>query len=118
MTLPPGCTDDMNIVLPEHRTLEQVVDLVISLGREGLAPEQVESTLIETFCLSPYDAALAWDRVHGGIARASTKNRANCPDRVKDPLAWLSFQRASQDWPISRLRYAKSESVNPWWKFW
>jgi hypothetical protein len=131
MTLPPGWTDDMNIVLPEERSLEEVVELVISMGRQRVAHEVVQSSLIETFCLSPDDAALAWDRVHGGIVRASTGHQDNCPDRRKDTLAWMSFQRASQDWSIVAdlyPQYAKSRRVGPesarpenakqWWKFW
>ena len=40
------------------------------------------------------DAEFALDRVLGGIVRAATGNPANCPDRTKDPVAWVSYQRA------------------------
>ncbi len=97
MALPAGWTDDMNIKLPEGVSFEEVADLIISMKKQDSTHEMVESCLIETFALSPYDAALAWDRVCAGMVRASTGRRANCPDRSKDALAWVAFQRASQD---------------------
>lgn len=49
------------------------------------------------FGLSPDDAELARDRAFGGLDRAATGNPENCPDPVKDPLAWESFHRGIQD---------------------
>jgi hypothetical protein len=119
MSIPSGWTDDMNIVLPEHATLEGVVDLVISMEKEGATLDQIEMRLIESVGLSENDAALAVDRVQGGALRAST-HRSNCPDRSKDPLAWISFQRAIKD-PArnsSLPRYTPPKITSPWWKFW
>ena len=50
--------------------------------------------LTERFALSFDDARLAMDRVAGGVVRAESGNPANEPDRVKDPLAWTSYQLA------------------------
>ena len=133
----------MNIVLPEHRSLEEVVALVILMGRQGADREQVQRALVDNVGISDDDAALAWDRVHGGIVRAATGNASNCPNRAKDALAWLSFQRAREDRSIIAAlypqyaprasaycpNYAKTAatsdprnddaaSTKPWWKFW
>lgn len=97
MTLPPGWTDEMNIELPVGVSLEEVADVIISLKNQNSTHEMVESCLIEKFALTPYDAALARDRVCAGMVRASTGLRSNCPDRVKDALAWIAFQRTSAD---------------------
>lgn len=97
MTLPEGLTDDMNIALPAERTLGEVVSLIISMSMGKSEQDETQEALVGTIGLSRDDAALAWDRVHGGIVRASTGNEANCPSKDKDPLAWLSFHRAIAD---------------------
>ncbi|MCY0912471.1 hypothetical protein [Massilia antarctica] len=102
---PSGWTDDMNIELPEHQTLDNVVALVISMGMQGADYNLVQLSLVENLGLSTDDAALAWDRVHGGIVRAATQQSGNCPNRSKDPLAWLGFQHASQDASIIASLY-------------
>ncbi len=119
MSIPNGWTDDMNIELPKHATLEGVVDLVLSMQEEGATPDQIAMRLIETIGLSESDAALALDRVQGGAVRAST-NHSNCPDRLKDPLAWISYQRTTKkETKVSSLRrYTPPEKTYPWWKFW
>ena len=143
MALPSGWTDDMNIALPEHRTLEEVVTIVISMCMAGADYEHVQLSLVEEVGLSADDAALTWDRVHGGIVRASTRHRGNCPDRSKDPLACLSFERAMEDLSIIAVLYpqyakpvptnnlsstepamkkraerAESTGAKRWWKLW
>ena len=95
--VPDGWTDDMNIVLRPERSLEDVVNLVISAGRSGEDSETTHCRLVGELELSETDAALALDRVHGGVVRAATGNVANRPDRAKDPLAWLSFNLATND---------------------
>jgi hypothetical protein len=134
MALPPGWTDDMNIALPGHRSLEEVVTFVILRCMEGTDYDRVHLSLIEEIGLSPDNAALAWDRVHGGIVRASTRRLENCPDRARDPLAWLSFERAMEDPSIIAVLYphfpvteppvknrperAVSAGAKPWWRIW
>ena len=122
----------MNIALPEHRSLEEVIALVISMARSGADRDDIEVSLVEEIGLSPYDAALAWDRVHGGIVRASTQRLDNRPDRADDPLAWLSFEYARRDPSIIAAIYPKyaeaagsksrasgqTATARPWWKFW
>lgn len=126
-SIPSGWTDDMNIALPPQHALGEVVELVISSGRAKTPAAATQRALIETFGLTADDAALAWDRVHGGIVRAATGNVANRPDRSKDPLAWTSFQLASGDPSIIAALYpqyatradAQPDSERkPWWRFW
>ena len=57
-SLPSGWTDDMNIVIPEGRSLDEVVTLVISMGRQGANHEIVEKALVETVGLSQEDVEL------------------------------------------------------------
>lgn len=97
MSIPEGWTDDMNIPLPPGRTEDEVVSLVLTLALEGIGDEAIETGLQFAFALSPDDAALARDRVFGGIVRGATRNPGNRTDRQKDPLAWISFQRAMDD---------------------
>jgi len=61
-SIPSGWTDDMNIALASHHTLDAVVDLVISSGRAHTPVATTQRALIETFGLTDGDAALAWDR--------------------------------------------------------
>jgi hypothetical protein len=126
-SIPSGWTDDMNIALASHHTLGAVVDLVISSGRAHTPVATMQRALIETFGLTDDDAALAWDRVHGGIVRAATGNVANRPDKSKDPLAWTSFQLATEDRTIIAALYPQyanptrtlSDSERkPRWRFW
>ncbi|UUZ47405.1 hypothetical protein LP420_29530 [Massilia sp. B-10] len=63
------------------------------------------NALIDKVGISDDDAALAWDRVHGGIVRAATGNASNCPNQAKDALAWLGFQRAREDRSIIAALY-------------
>jgi len=93
-SVPPGWTDDLSVALPDGRTPEELVDYVFAAIEEGRVHEALINDLCAEFQLSTEDAELVVDRVCGGIARAATGNHANCPDRNKDPLAWLSFQRA------------------------
>lgn len=98
MSIPEDWTDDMNIPLPQGRTADEVVCLVLDLALRGVSDELIERELRTVFALSPDDAALARDRVFGGacseVRRGTQKNRP-IPD--SDPLAWLSFQRAIDD---------------------
>jgi hypothetical protein len=48
--------------------------------------------LTERFALPFDDARIAMDRVMGGVVRAASGTAANEPDRVKDPLAWMSYR--------------------------
>lgn len=130
MTIPDRWTDDMNIVLPAGLTVEHVVDTVL---RAAMRRESYES-IIEALVvdgISASDAALAWDRVHGGVVRAATGNPTNCPDRSKDPLAWTSFHRAMGDTTIIHALYPYSATTTSpavavpsaritkrWWRFW
>ena len=58
-----------------------------------MAPRRdVLAVLTERFALPFDDARLAMDRVIGGVVRAASGSANNEPDRVKDPLAWMSYR--------------------------
>jgi hypothetical protein len=88
-----GWTDDFSLGL-QAGNVEDLVEQVLVANSEGRQHELIVAELREQFGLSVEDAELAVDRVCGGVSRALTGNRANCPDRTKDPIAWASFQRA------------------------
>lgn len=87
----------MNISLPTDRTEAQVVDFVLAHVEAGITGEALVAVLQDEFQVTADDAGLAVDRVHGGLVRAFTGNPANRPDRSLDPLAWISFGRATDD---------------------
>ncbi len=95
--MPPGWSDDLNIQLPPGRTIAELVDLVLRALIDETTADQLEQMLIVEFGLSADDAFLARDRTCGGLVRAATGNPANCPRREKDPVAWESFQRGTDD---------------------
>ncbi len=142
--IPDDWTDDMTVPLPEGKAAGDVVDLVIERALSpGATDGQLEQALVEVFSLSPDDAALVRDRVFGGIVRAATGNMANRPDPIKDPFAFGSFERASQEPAIiatiypqyaaqaerlvrKKNRYVPAAYSRPvaeapkrsWWQFW
>lgn len=87
-------TDNLSVNLRPDRTLDELVTDIFATREEGRQHELVIAHLRDEFGLSVEGTELAIDRVCGGIVRAMTGNRANCPDRTKDPIAWMSFQRA------------------------
>lgn len=118
--IPSGWTDNMNVDVPTDRTIDEVVDFVIHAALSRVPDAQIESDLRTTFGFSPEDAALARDRVFGGIVRAATRNPANRPSRKKDPLAWESFGRAMSDAAIVASLYPQFvlPARKPWWRRW
>ncbi len=112
--LPDGWTDDMSFLLPSGVTEEEIVEAVINAALDGITDEENEARLV-ALGINENDAALARDRVFGGIVRGTTKNQANCPLREKDPLAWLSFQKTIKDISIAKKiypQYFTSEKTN------
>ena len=93
-SVPDGWSDDLSVQLTGGRTVEELVDYILVANQQGRQHETLIAALATEFGLSNEDAELSIDRVGGGIARAATGNRANCPNRGKDPIAWASFQRA------------------------
>jgi len=90
---PGGWTNDMSVGLRADRSVEELVDYILLATEQSRQNETVIADLGAEFGLSKEDAELSIDRVRGGIARARTRSQANCPDRLKDPIAWVSFQR-------------------------
>lgn len=114
-TIPEGWTDDLTIPLPGGRTVDELADFVIQRALQGVPDQENERQMIEEFHLTASDAALVRDRVFGGIVRAATRNIANQPIQAKDPFAFASFQRASNDPSIIASiypQYASPDSRN------
>ena len=111
MTLPEGWTDDMNVPLPPGRTVDEVVAHVIQNALTGVDSAETARQLADIFELSQDDAALSIDRTFGGIVRASTRDAQNCPNRLKDPMAWTSFQRATADPSIIARIYPAADGT-------
>jgi hypothetical protein len=93
-SVPGDWSDDVSVQLPGGCTVEELVDYILTANRQGRNHETLVAQLCSEFGLPKEAAALSVDRVGGGIIRAANGNRANCPDRAKDPIAWASFQRA------------------------
>jgi hypothetical protein len=112
---PKGSTDDPSIAIAPGHTVEELVEHVIQGILRGVDVGLLEHEVKLAFGLSDHDAALALDRVQGGVVRASTGNRANCPSRKKDPLAWTSFRRASRDRALIAAfdRYCEARRAGP-----
>lgn len=91
---PPDWTDNLSVSLRAGRTVDELVDCIFLAIEQSRKHEALIAELGLEFGLSHDDAEVAVDRVCGGIFRARTGNRANCPDRLKDPVAWVSFQHA------------------------
>jgi hypothetical protein len=95
--LPPGSTDDMNIALPPGISYEQIVNFVLQCYNADDPYPTALSELQKRFGVSADDAALAWDRVQGGVVRAMSRNPINRPQQDKDPMARLSYDKALAD---------------------
>jgi hypothetical protein len=87
----------MSVLLPPNCTAADVVAFVLHAAMNGLPSPEIEQLLMSRFSLSSSDAALARDRVFGGLVRAATRNPLNCPSQEKDPLAWESYQCGTSD---------------------
>jgi|SRR5580765_1164444 hypothetical protein len=92
-TVPEGWTDDMTIVVPNGRSLDDIVDCVLQAKIRQETPSNTVHHLIAEFGLTQSDAELALDRTYGGVVRAATGRLDNSPQKEKDPMAWTSFQR-------------------------
>jgi hypothetical protein len=116
--LPEGWTDDMTVALPAHRTVTEVVNFVIEYARRRQTEVELELALASEFGLSADDAAVVSDRVYGGVVRAATHKPSNRPDREKDPFAWTSFGRATDDPSIIATMYPERARPPepPWWR--
>lgn len=89
-------TDDLTLPLT-GRGYDELVDFIIR-GLLAVTDHEVLAQAVSVeFGLSLEDAELALERTCGGLVRAATKNRANQPERAKDPVAWESFQRGTDN---------------------
>lgn len=95
--IPEGWTDNMSIEVPDDRTLDALVEHILQAEIQKIPHESTVAHVMREFALSEDDAELAWDRTLGGLVRSASKNDANCPNREKDPVAWISYQRCRQE---------------------
>ncbi len=118
-TIPEGWTDDMTIPLPQGKSWDDVVDVVLASARR-LAPYEETIADLLALGLSADDSALAYDRSLGGVVRAATGNPANEPSPEKDPMAHASWARCQRDPGIvTDLRPRQAPAPKRlWWQFW
>ena len=84
----------MSVQLPRGHTVEELVDYILVANQQGRQHQILIADLATEFGLSKEDAEVSVDRVGGGIVRAATGNRVNCPNQVKYPIARVRFQSA------------------------
>ncbi len=118
-SIPEGWTDDISIPLPPGLQVEDIVEVVLSSAIRNVPHEDVLGGLA-ALGLSAEDAALAYDRVLGGLVRAATRNPANTPSKEKDPIAHASFLRCQRDPSlIAAIRPGWAPpQTRRWWQFW
>lgn len=104
---PDAWTDELSVGLNGGRTVEESVDDILAANQRGCQHEALIADLVTAFGLSNEDAGLSVDRVGVGIVRAASGNRANCSNRVKDPIAWASFSARHHE-TISRTVHTYS----------
>lgn len=116
--VPEGWTDDMTIVVPTGRRIDDIVDYVLQATIRRETPSNTVRHLIQEFGLTQSDAQLALDRTCGGVVRAATGRQENCPAKEKDPLAWLSFQRCMKHPELIGAIYPQfvKPTQKPWWR--
>lgn len=116
--VPEGWTDDMTIVVPDGRSLDDIVDYVLQAAVRRETASNTVRHLTAEFGLTQGDAELALDRTCGGVVRAATGRRDNCPSKEKDPMAWLSFQRCLKRPGLIGAIYPQfgRRSVKTWWR--
>ena len=116
--LPEGWADDMNIAVPDGRSLEEVVDFVLESTIRRDRPTTIVQNLSERFGLAQADAELALDRACGGVVRAATGRADNCPARDKDPVAWVSYQECIKRPDLIAAIHPKFAKPprKPWWR--
>lgn len=104
----------MNVTIRADRTAPELVSAVMGLVQNIHGGSEMVDQIAREFGMSDEDARLAFDRVQGGIIRALTACSDNCPDRGKDPLAWLSFHETWQTLPINNQATGDRVSGGPW----
>lgn len=114
MALPDSWTDDVNVTIRANRTPPELVLAVMGLVQNIHGGSEMVDQIAREFGMSEEDARLAFDRVQGGIIRALTARWDNCPNRDKDPLAWLSFHETWQTLPTNHQAPGEKVSGGPW----
>ncbi|MFT3867620.1 MAG: hypothetical protein QM715_03875 [Nibricoccus sp.] len=115
--LPEGWTDDMRIPIAPGAQSEELVDIVFEAMLAFEVSDDVCRKLQTRFGLSLDDAMLALDRVPGGVVRAITANPANCPDKEKDPLAFIAYSRVWATLPRRHLFSRQKKPGGKWLKW-
>jgi hypothetical protein len=102
MTIPEGWTDDLTISLPPGRTVDELATRIMRSLIVHTPFEEIYLDTRKAFSLSSDDAHLAIDRVQGGIIRALTGRLDNKSDKIKDPIAFSSFEAVWKTFPRKR----------------
>ncbi len=87
-------TDDLSLRVAPGRTLDELVDFVLTRQNDRIDRTTLVVGLTRRFALSFDDARVAIDRVGGGLVRAKTSHPGNRPDATKDPVALIAYRRA------------------------
>ena len=114
MNLPEGWTDDMNVTIRKGRTIQELARAVMGRLGEFEGESAIVSAIALEFEMSEADAWLAFDRVQGGIVRALTTRRDNCPKLEKDPVAWHAFQLTWDTLPRRNWWSRRKKQGGPW----
>ena len=117
-TIPGGWTDDMTLVVPEGRTLDELVESVFRAAVSGENRPVIVHRIVTDFGITQADAELALDRVCGGAVRAATGQKVNRPRRDKDPVAWISYQRCLKHPELIASLYPQfaDRTGDSWWR--
>jgi hypothetical protein len=117
MDLPTGWTDDMSVQLISSISEDELVKRVMQAFRQEMPFAEVLTGIVTPCVIDEDDADLVLDRALGGIVRALTGGRQNCPDKRKDPVAWRTFMIVWETLP--RKRWWSSDKVaNGYWHDW
>jgi len=87
----------VTISLPAGITYEDIVGYILGEARNNPDYKIIVDHLCGQFGLEHSEADRAVDRTLGGIVRAAFRRPDLSPDLAADPIAWHSFQKASEN---------------------
>ena len=117
MELPTGWTDDMSVQLVPGISEDELVEGVIQAFKQETPFDKVLTEVVTPCVIDEDDADLVLERALGGIVRALTGNRQNCPDRCMDPIAWRTFMVVWGTLPRKRW-WSPGKDVAGYWYDW
>jgi hypothetical protein len=114
MNIPSDWTDDVSVNLKQGKSYEELTFILMDSIRNKGKLEAVLLICTDEFGLSNEEGELAIDRVQGGIIRAISCNPKNKPDKVKDPMAWYSFNKVWKSLPKRHWWSSKRDNKGEW----